>query len=276
MAFIRIETDDVAEFARQIRADVARITNITRDSHIGGGYSSIDIMSVLYKRVLNITKNNLDDPDRNIFILSKGHIAASHYTILAHMGIIPMEDLGKHIQDGGLYQGHTRRGFVPGIEMSAGSLGHGPSLGAGMAYAKRLQGLGGNVYVLMGDGECNEGSVWETAMFAAKFHLSNLVLIIDRNRLQSYGSDVEVMDMGDVREKFAAFGCNAVEIDGHNYDQIYRALTTGCGRNMSAPVVIIAETIKGKGVSFMENRLEWHFKSPSDEQLAIALKELSR
>lgn len=276
MSFTRIETDDVAEFARQIRMDVARITNRTRDSHIGGGYSSIDIMTVLYKRILNLTKDNLDDPGRNVFILSKGHIAASYYTVLAHMGIIPMEDLKKHTQNGENYAGHTRRYVTPGVEMSAGSLGHGPSVGAGMAYAKRLQGLPGNVYVLMGDGECNEGSVWETAMFAAKFHLSNLVLIVDRNRLQSYGSDVEVMDMGDIKAKFASFECNALEINGHDYDQIYWALMTACGRNQSKPTVIIANTVKGKGVSFMENRLEWHFKSPSDEQLVIALKELSR
>lgn len=276
MEFTRIETDDAAVLARQVRRDVAKITNRTRDSHIGGGYSAIDIMAVLYTRVLSITKDNLDDPGRNIFILSKGHIAASYYTILAHRGIIPMEDLEKHTQNGENYAGHTRRYVTPGVEMSAGSLGHGPSIGAGMAYAKRLRALPGNVYVLMGDGECNEGSVWETAMFAAKFQLSNLVLIIDRNRLQSYGSDVEVMDMGDLKAKFAAFGCNALEIDGHDYDQIYRALMTSCGRNQSRPTVIIANTVKGKGVSFMENRLEWHFKSPNNEQLAIALEELRR
>ncbi|MBO5486555.1 MAG: transketolase, partial [Eubacterium sp.] len=162
---------------------------------------------------------------------------------------------------------------VRGVEMSAGSLGHGAGMGAGMAYAKRCQGLSGNVYVLMGDGECNEGSVWEAAMFASKFQLSNLVLIVDRNRLQSYGSDKEVMDMGDMGAKFAAFGCQVMEIDGHDYNQIYRALMTGVSRNPAKPTVIIANTVKGKGASFMENRLEWHFKSPNDEQLQIILEE---
>ena len=157
--------------------------------------------------------------------------------------------------------------------MSAGSLGHGSGVGAGMAYAKRCQGLDGNVYVLMGDGECNEGSVWESAMFASKFQLSNLVLIVDRNRLQSYGSDKEVMDMGDLGAKFASFGCQVMEIDGHDYNQIYRALMTGTSRNPAKPTVIIANTVKGKGASFMENRLEWHFKSPNEEQLQIILKE---
>lgn len=268
--------EEVAEFARQVRVDVAKVLNRTHDSHIGGGYSSIDILAVLYTKVLGLNQDNLDDPNRNVFILSKGHIAASFYVTLAHAGIIPMEDLEKHTMDGENYAGHTRKyqtNGVRGVEMSAGSLGHGAGVGAGMAYAKRCQGLEGNVYVLMGDGECNEGSVWEAAMFAAKFQLSNLVLIVDRNRLQSYGSDKEVMDMGDMGEKFAAFGCQVMEIDGHDYNQIYRALMTGVSRNPAKPTVIIANTIKGKGASFMENRLEWHFKSPNDEQLQIILEE---
>lgn len=268
--------EEVAKFARNIRVDVAKVLNRTNDSHIGGGYSSIDILAVLYQKVLNLDQDKLEDPNRNVFILSKGHIAASFYVTLAHAGLIPMEDLEKHTVDGEYYAGHTRKfqtNGVLGVEMSAGSLGHGAGVGAGMAYAKRCQRLEGNVYVLMGDGECNEGSVWEAAMFASKFQLSNLVLIVDRNRLQSYGSDKEVMDMGDLGEKFAAFGCQVMEIDGHDYNQIYRALMTATSRNPAKPTVIIANTVKGKGASFMENRLEWHFKSPNDEQLQIILKE---
>jgi len=264
-----------AEFARKVRVDAARVLNRTHDSHIGGGYSSIDILSVLYTSVLDI--KDLDSPNRDIFILSKGHIAASYYAVLAHAGIIPMQDLEKHIQNGSYYAGHTRKyrtAGVRGVEMSAGSLGHGANMGAGMAYAKKLKGYAGTVYVLMGDGECNEGSVWEAAMFAAKLRLGNLVYIIDRNRLQSYGSDVEVCDMGDLADKFKSFGCHVIGIDGHNYSQIYRALTTASGRNQAAPTVVVADTVKGKGVSFMENRLEWHFKSPNDEQLGIILEEL--
>ena len=274
--FIDDKDVDVKELAREVRKDVARILCRTRDSHIGGGYSSIDILVVLYKKVLNISAQNLEDPNRDIFILSKGHIAATLYTVLAHVGIIPLQDLEKHIVNGENYAGHTRRYVVPGVEMSGGSLGHGANIGAGMAYAKRCQGFSGNVYVLMGDGECNEGSVWEAAMLAARFQLSNLVLIVDRNRLQSYGSDVEVMNMGDLGEKFRSFGCKTIEIDGHDYNQIYRALTTSTARMPSAPTVVIANTIKGKGVSFMENKLEWHFKSPSSEQLPVFLEELDR
>lgn len=268
--------DDVREVARQARIEVAKILHKTNDSHIGGGYSSMDILAVLYKNILHLTPDNLSDPNRNIFLLSKGHIAASHFTILALSGLIPIEDLQKHTVNGSYYAGHTRKfstNGVPGVEMSAGSLGHGANIGAGMAYAKRLQGLEGNVYVLMGDGECNEGSVWEAAMFSAKFQLSNLVMIIDRNRLQSYGSDKEVMDMGDLAAKFSSFGCQVMEIDGHNYDEIYRALSTATSRNPASPAVIIAHTVKGKGASFMENKLEWHFKSPNTEQLAQILEE---
>ncbi len=271
--------EELEKFANEVRLDVAEILQRTRDSHIGGGYSSIDLMTVLYNNVMHIDLQDRKNPNRDVFLLSKGHIAASYYTVLAHRGIIPMEDLKKHIQNGTVYAGHTRKeetSGVRGVEMSAGSLGHGANIGAGMAYAKRCQGYEGNVYVLMGDGECNEGSVWEAAMFAAKFQLSNLVLIVDRNRLQSYGSDKEVMDMKDMVDKFRSFGCAAREIDGHNLPEIYQALMTATSRNPAAPTVIIANTVKGKGVSFMENKLEWHFKSPNEEQLKQIQKELGK
>ena len=267
--------DDPKEFARLVRCEVAKINCRTRDSHIGGGYSAIDVMSVLYTRILNIKRSCLENPNRNIFILSKGHIATTMFAVLAYAGIIPFEDLDKHLFDGENYAGHTRRYTVPGIEMSAGSLGHGSCVGCGMAYAKRIQGYQGNVYVLMGDGECNEGSVWESAMFAARFQLSNLVLIVDRNHFQAYGSDKEVLNMGDLEEKFRSFGCNAITIDGHDYEIIEKTLRKATSESVGKPTVIVANTIKGKGVSFMENRLEWHFKSPNEEQLAQALEELS-
>lgn len=267
---------DPKEFARNVRIEVAKVLNRTNDSHIGGGFSSIDIMSVLYTQILKLSKENLADPNRNVFILSKGHIAASMYTVLANAGIIPMEDLNKHCVSGENYAGHTRRYVVPGIEASAGSLGHNFSIGLGMAYAKRLNDYKGRVFVLLGDGECNEGSIWEAAMFGSRFKLNNLVVIVDRNMLQSYGSDKQVLDMGDMADKFRAFGWNAMDIDGHNYDEIYDALSEKKENICDRPTAIIAHTIKGKGVSFMENRLEWHFKSPNDEQLKIALEELNK
>ncbi|MBE5850454.1 MAG: transketolase [Lachnospiraceae bacterium] len=250
--------------------DVARINNKTGDSHIGGGYSAIDILAVLYTKILNVDRNHLDDPNRDVFILSKGHIATTMYATLANAGIIPYEDLEKHLMNGMNYAGHTRRARtrgVSGVEMSAGSLGHGSCVGCGMAYAKKLQGYSGNVYVLLGDGECNEGSVWESVMFASRFALNNLVLVVDRNHLQAYGRDEQVLNMGDLTEKFKAFGCNAFTIDGHDHKIIEAALREAPDNDMMRPSVIVAETIKGKGISFMEDRLEWHFKSPNDEQL---------
>lgn len=268
--------DDPKEFAKRVRIDVAKINCRTHDSHIGGGYSAIDVMAVLYTRILNLNRYVLDNPNRNVFILSKGHIATTMFATLAHAGIIPYEDLDKHLTNGENYAGHIRRYTVPGIEMSAGSLGHGSCVGTGMAYAKYVQGYKGNVYVLLGDGECNEGSVWESVMFASKFNLSNLVLIVDRNHFQAYGSDEDVLNMGDLEDKFRSFGCKAVTIDGHDYDAIESSLKGAVSEVPGKPTVIIADTVKGKGVSFMENRLEWHFKSPNEEQLAIALKELEK
>jgi len=270
-----VTSQDSKKFAKNVRIDVAKILNRTRDSHIGGGYSSVDILSVLYTRILNLTPENLNHEDRNIFILSKGHIAATMFTVLAHAGIIPIEDLDKHLVNGENYAGHTRRYVVPGVEMSAGSLGHGSGVGAGMAYAKKMQSIAGNVYVLMGDGECNEGSVWEAAMFAARFQLSNLVLIVDRNRLQAYGRDEEVLNMGNLKTKFESFGCRVLEVDGHNHEELFEAFMTSSVSENDKPVVIVANTIKGYGVSFMEDRLEWHFKSPDDEQLKLAIEEIT-
>lgn len=265
---------DPKEFARAVRMRVAETLTRTRDSHIGGGYSSADILAVLYTRILDLTPENLEDPNRNLFLLSKGHIAATFYTTLAYAGLIPMGDLDLHLADGENYAGHTRTLVVPGVEISAGSLGHGAGLGAGMAYAKRLQGLGGRVFVLMGDGECNEGSVWEAAMFAARFALGNLVLIVDRNGLQSYGGDTQVMRMGDLAKKFRSFGCRTWDVDGHDCAALEETLSRAGRDGDPRPTALIAHTVKGKGVSFMENRLEWHFKSPDEAQLARALEEL--
>lgn len=271
---MRIENP--AEFARAVRMSAAGTLCRTRDSHIGGGYSSADILAVLYTKILGLTPEHLDDPNRNVFLLSKGHIAATFYTTLAYAGLIPMDDLALHVADGGNYAGHTRRFVVPGVEMSAGSLGHGANLGTGIAYAKKLQGLSGRVFVLMGDGECNEGSVWEAAMLAARFALNNLVMIVDRNRLQAYGYDEQVLNMGDLAEKFRAFGCRAVDVNGHDYAALEELFSEAGLDGDPRPTAVIAHTVKGKGVSFMEDRLEWHFKSPNEEQLARALEELGR
>lgn len=271
------KTKSPREFAKAVRYNVALINNATRDSHIGGGYSAIDIIAVLYTRIMNYNLNNILDPSRDIFILSKGHIATTMYATLAQAGVIPFDELDQHLENGGTHAGHIRKwstNGVRGIEMSSGSLGHGASVGCGMAYAKRQQGFGGNVFVLMGDGECNEGSVWESIMFAARFKLNNLVLIIDRNHLQAYGRDEQVLNMGNMVDKINSFGCQAIEINGHDYDDIETALSEAISKHTDKPTVIVANTIKGFGIPFMENKLEWHFKSPDDEQLDIIRQEL--
>lgn len=269
----RMTDSELCNFAKEVRRDIVKVLHRTADSHIGSGFSSVDILTVLYQRIMNVDVDHLKDPNRDVLLISKGHIAASVFTVLAHSGFIPLSHLDLHLKNGENYAGHTRRYVVPGVEMSAGSLGHGSCMGAGMAYAKLQKGYGGSVFVLMGDGECNEGSVWESAMLAARFNLSNLVLVVDRNLLQSYGSDGQVMRMGNLQKKFDAFGCRAIDVDGHNFADLTKAFEEArlCGR----PTVLIAHTVKGKGVSFMENRLEWHFKSPNDEQMERALKELS-
>jgi transketolase len=193
------------------------------------------------------------------------------YAVLAHCGYFPLGDLKKYCNNGTYYQGHSRRDFVPGIEVSAGSLGHGLNMGTGMAWANMKDGNPGRIYVLLGDGECNEGSVWEAALFAAKWHLSNLIAIVDRNHLQSYDKDEDALDMGDMAMKFKAFGWNAVDIDGHNYEAIESAL----GIASNKPLAVIADTIKGKGISFMENKKEWHFLHPEKEDYEKGMEELN-
>lgn len=264
------------EFARQVRCDVIKILHRSKDSHIGTCFSCIDILSVLYNAVLNIDPQNPNMENRDIFIMSKGHGAAAIYSTLARRGYYSVDLLETYCKNGSDLAGHVRKFVVPGIECSAGSLGHGLSLATGIGYANRLKKSPGRVFVLMGDGECNEGSVWEAAMLAAFHKLSNVVAIIDRNRLQSYNSDEKVLNMGDMGEKFRAFGWRTADISGHDIPLLIKTLQNASIDVPAPPMAVIAHTIKGKGVSFMENRLEWHFKSPNDEELDIGLRELMK
>jgi transketolase len=264
-----------AEFALAARKDVLRMLHNALESHIGSCYSCIDIMTVLYNGVMNYDPKNPQLETRDKFLLGKGHAVASLYAVLARVGYFPIEDLNLYCKDGTDYQGHSRRDFVPGIEVSAGSLGHAINIGTGMAYANRVKDNDGKIFVLMGDGECNEGSVWEGAMFAAKWKLSNLVAIVDRNMLQSYGSDEQVLDMGDLAGKFRAFGWNAVDVDGHDYDLLEKTFKGVYSNKSCSPTVVIAHTTKGKGISFMENKLEWHFYSPKKEHFDKGMEELN-
>ncbi len=248
---------DSITLAKVIRIHALRMTHKAHASHIGSCLSMADILAVLYADILQ--KN-----DR--FILSKGHGAAAIYAVLAECGYFPKKWLDTYCQDDSILGGHITYG-VPGVEVSTGSLGHGLSIGCGMAL------MGRRVFVLLSDGDCDESSTWEAALFAAHHHLDNLVAIVDYNKLQAFGTTKEVLDLEPLASKWRAFGWGVQEVDGHNHHQIENALID-LPSKVNQPSCIIAHTIKGNGVSWMENSLVWHYKSPNDEELKQALTEL--
>lgn len=265
---------DFQEIATGLRRDVIKMLHRANGSFGGSAMSCVDILAVLYHGVMRIRPENPYDPARDMFFLSKGYAGSALYAVLASVGMIGEETLESYAMNGTSLIIHPKRMAVPGVEASAGSLGHGLALATGSALAARIMHCDANAFVLMGDGELNEGSVWENAAFAASQKLNNLVVIVDRNGLQGCGRDV--VCYGDVGEKFRAFGFQTFDIDGHDYAEIEAALKTAVSRTCDKPAAIIAKTVKGRGVSFMEDKLEWHYKSPSDEQLRTALEELAR
>lgn len=257
--------------ARAIRLDVLEMTYQKKAGFIGTGFSCADLLSVLYSGFLK--KGEPSDPNGDTFLLSKGHGASAWYAALANTGYFPKERLSEFHVSGGQIGVHPKRNSLPGISASSGSLGHGLGLGCGVAQGKRIQGGKGKVCVLMGDGECNEGSVWESVMYANRFHLSNLVAIVDRNRLQSYGTDQEVLNLGDMAENFQAFGWKAITLDGHDCAAIHDALAQAWAET-ERPTALIANTVKGKGCTAFENLVLWHYKWPEESHYLQARKEL--
>ena len=259
------------DICKSIRRDVAKMMHKAYSSHIGGCYSVTEILVALYFEILNIDPKNPRKDDRDILLLSKAHSSPALYAILSKKGFFPKENLDTYYQDGGKLPGHLDKEAVPGIEFSFGSLGHGLSVGVGMALANKRMNNPGRVFVILGDGECNEGSIWEAAMFAPHHNLSNLTVVIDYNKIQSFGSTNEVINQEPIFDKWKSFGWKVLEINGHDHDALIDAFNSP---HENLPKLIIANTVKGKGVSFMENSLDWHYKSPNDEQLKLALKEL--
>ena len=244
-----------------------------RAGHIGGDFSVMDILITLYFKQMNISPDNLDDPDRDLFVMSKGHSVEAYYAVLAAKGFLDIEDVIKNFSKfGSPYIGHPNN-KLPGIEMNSGSLGHGLPVCVGMALANKMDGKTGRVYTVMGDGELAEGSVWEGAMAASQYKLDNLCVIIDINGLQIDGPTEKVMNSAPVDAKMEAFGFNVVTIDGHDFDQIEKAFEAfhAC---TGKPTCILMHTTKGKGVSFMENQVGWHGKAPNDEEYKQAMEEL--
>ena len=259
--------------AAEIRKSIVRMIGRAKASHIGGALSAADILAALYFRVLSIDPKNPKGEERDIFILSKGHCCSALYAALGERGFFPKEDLGNFCRDGSTMWGHVSRDCVPGAEATTGSLGHGLSIGLGMALAAKLKGMKKKVVVMLSDGECDEGAVWEAALCASQFRLDNLIAIVDYNKIQSLGSVEEVMNLDPLADKWASFGWSVQEIDGHDMENIVEAME-GLPFKKGAPSVVIAHTIKGRGISFMENKLEWHYKSPTPEQVESAILEI--
>lgn len=261
------------ETAQRIRRDIVTMLHASKSGHPGGSLSASDILTALYFETMNVDPEHPNAEDRDRFILSKGHAAPVLYATLAEKGYFPKEELMTLRKEGAMLQGHPDMKGIPGVDMSTGSLGQGLAAANGMALAAKLDNKDYNVYALLGDGEVQEGMVWEAAMFAAHYKLDNVTIIIDHNGLQIDGKNEDVMGVEPLNKKWEAFGWHVIMIDGHNFEEIISAIEKS-HQIKDKPTAIIAKTVKGKGVSFMENEAGWHGKAPNDVELKQALTEL--
>ena len=269
------EIEGLKKSALNARRNIVKMIHAAKSGHPGGSLSGVDILTVLYQKCLNIPKDwdkSKDFEFRDRFILSKGHASPLLYSILSEYGLIDKQELLTFRKLGSRLQGHPSKGYIEGVEASTGSLGQGLSLACGIAMGLKLDKNPANIVVYLGDGELQEGSCWEAFMQGAHRNLDNLIAIVDRNKLQIDGCTEDVMSLDDLATKIKSFGWDVIEINGHDYNEIYEAIEQG--KKAQKPFAIIANTIKGKGVSFMENQAGWHGKAPNDEQLAQALEEL--
>jgi transketolase len=262
------------QLAWKIRRHGIEMTHISKGSHIGAILSVTDIIAVLYNDIANIDPQNPKMPERDRIILSKGHAGAAIYAALAEKGFFDVEELKTHYADGSRLSGHVSHKGIPGVEFSTGSLGHGLSVAAGMAYGAKKDQKNHNVFVILGDGECDEGSVWEAALMANHYRLNNLVAVIDHNKMQSLDFCENTIELSPFADKWKAFGWNVIDIDGHSHDEIREAYNQAISSE-NKPTVIIANTIKGKGISFMEHNILWHYRFPHEgEEYDSAVAEL--
>lgn len=272
-----LDVDAMREEARRMRIDIIKMISKAGSGHPGGSLSCIDILTSLYfGGVMHYDPQNPGMPDRDRFILAKGHAAPALYATLAHAGYIPEDELWTLRQWGSKLQGHPDCHLVPGVEVSTGSLGQGLSIAAGLACGLRLNNTTASVFTLLGDGECEEGQVWEAAMFAAHEKLGDLIAVVDCNGLQIDGTVDEVVQTGTLAEKFKAFGWDVSSVDGNDVGAVTDVLLKLKSAHGTQPHVVMAHTIKGKGVSFMENQVGWHGKAPNEEQTRKALAELEQ
>lgn len=266
---------ELEKMANEIRKDIVTAVHSAKSGHPGGSLSSADIFTYLYFEEMNVDPANPKWEDRDRFVLSKGHVAPGLYSTLAEKGYFPKEDLKTLRHTGSYLQGHPDMKHIPGIDMSSGSLGHGVSVAVGMAAAGKYDKKDYRVYTLTGDGEIQEGQIWEAAMWAGHRKLDNLVVIVDNNNLQIDGSIEDVCSPYPIDKKFEAFNFHVINIDGNDFDQI-RAAFKEARETKGMPTAIIAKTVKGKGVSFMENAAGWHGKAPNDEEYEIAMADLEK
>jgi transketolase len=273
MSRIPMSIDELKKMAGIIRCDIIEMICTAGAGHPGGSLSAADVVTALYFRVMRIDPQNPDWPDRDRFILSKGHACPVWYSALAESGYFDKAHLATLRRLNSILQGHPDMRKTPGVDMTVGSLGHGMSAGLGMALSARMRQKNYHTWVVVGDGECQEGSIWEAAMAAAKWKLDNLTVIIDRNHLQNDFCVEDEMPIEPVADKWRAFGWHVDDIDGHSMEQVVTALEAARERK-EVPTVVLAETVKGKGVSFMENEVDWHGKAPCMEEAEKALEEI--
>ena len=264
---------ELGELARKCRVEIVKMVHRAQAGHPGGSLSEIDLISALYANYMRIRPDDPDWDDRDRFILSKGHASPGMYAILAEMGFISKDDLNSYRVLGGVCQGHVDMKWCPGVDFSAGSLGMGLSFGMGCSIAARLAGSERNIFVMIGDGEIQEGSIWEAAMAAKHHELGNLKVILDRNRIQNDDFCETQLRMFDIPAKWRSFGWDVMEIDGHNTEEVVKGLDFLISNNDN-PAILIANTIKGKGVSYMEDNPAFHGAAPNDEQFRVAMEEL--
>lgn len=266
---------ELQKIANEIRKSIITAVHSAKSGHPGGSLSAADLFTYLYFEEMNVDPKNPKDPDRDRLVLSKGHVAPGLYSALAEKGYFPKEDLKTLRHTGSYLQGHPDMKHIPGVDMSSGSLGQGVSVAVGMAAAGKYDKKDYRVYALAGDGEIQEGQIWEAAMWAGHKNLDNLVVIVDNNNLQIDGKVSDVCSPYPIDKKFEAFNFHTINIDGNNFDEI-RAAFKEARETKGKPTAIIATTIKGKGVSFMEDQAGWHGKAPNDEEFKIAMEELEK
>ena len=266
---------ELQKMANEVRKGIVTGVHAAKAGHPGGSLSAADLFTYLYFEEMNVDPKNPQDPDRDRFVLSKGHTAPGLYATLAHKGYFPVEDLVTLRHIGSHLQGHPCMQHTPGLDMSSGSLGQGISAAVGMALAGKMDNSDYRVYAMLGDGEIEEGQVWEAAMFAGHRKLDNMVFIVDNNNLQIDGTVEDVCSPYPIDEKFKAFNFHVVTINGHDFDQIRSALNEA-KETKGMPTAIVMNTVKGKGVSFMENKVNWHGAAPNDEQYKVAMEDLEK